>query len=589
MEHYQVVGQNNRNLLVQLKKVAPYHEDITRVQPFEPSLVYPGQYTKIKMDFKHATDREIILNDLRLRFDVTFPSGGASGAPSGRILCCRGTDLIRELTIKINEDIVFKVDKQGELSFLWEMNNHRLLGEHHNSNHAHLLNFGNIPQGHVPCYFRDTSGNTTGWNLGIAENHVSTGTEAPDIRMEAYGADTATSGTQIPSTTSLTQPGEERHDGCPRVFYDPVNSYVFNFNISFNQICGPIFHKLKMRRVEYVQVELMFEPFIDRRSCRRFLMFERNADYALAVHPWSVATIKNLQVQQYRTTLLDGTHGFTLCDSKMLSWLGNRYSRKEYTWDFANNQLFLDIQLHDWEIRTNITRIYWMLAPRDTNLTSADTTLYDVNEFFPLGENGDYEYMYAFEIRWKNDVVLDLANTYDVYRHYVLSENKRHHFEDPFIRFARLTTPDISQATAVVKKDGTVVANSVCIQPEKDNRANTEVVRWKNSSGTDKRLPRGDKSWCIGARHYEFPIYHADLNMNILYGVPGTETIGGIVNDTSDYIIRLKRPTDRTRFINNTARKVWVYLEYQTLVNLSGGSNQFNRASQVITKQLNPQ
>lgn len=565
MEHYTVVGQNNRNTLVQLKKVAPYHEDITRVQPFEPSNVYPGQYTKIKMDFKHATDREIILNDIRLQFNVDFSSADQANT-MGRALCVRGTDLIREFTVKINEDVVFKVDKQGELSFLWEMNNHRLLGDPIITSHSLLLNHGLIPSGHVPAYYKDTNNK---WWFGVEEVHTTTGNTADIL----YKSDV----TNVVPTSKLTHTGEERHDGRPRVIWDN-NGYSYQFNISLNHICGAIFNKLKMRRVEYIQIEIMFEPFVSIELTRNFLMFENNT----TVCPWAKAVIKNLQIQQYRTTLIDGTQGFTLCDSKMLSWLGHRYSKKEFTWNFPT-QTFLDIQLHDWEIRTNITRICWMLAPRDATNT---------NDFCPLGEPSDYEYIYAFEIRWKNDVVLDLDNTFDVYRHYVFSENKRHHFEDPFIRFSRIGYQDDQYTPRVVDTTSTLLDPPYTVANVVDHDLN-EAFYWKRAPvegvSDGRTLIRGDDSWKVGRRKYEFPVYHIDLNMNILYGVPGTETIGGIVNDTSDYVIRIKRPVDRPNFINQGSRKIWVFLEYQTLVNLSGGSNQFNRSSQVVTKQLNPQ
>ena len=79
--------------------------------------------------------------------------------------------------------------------------------------------------------------------------------------------------------------------------------------------------------------------------------------------------------------------------------------------------------------------------------------------------------------------------------------------------------------------------------------------------------------------------------MNIQHGVPNAEIIGGIVNDTNDYVIRLKKLSDRPAFDKTygAQRTLWVFLEYQTLVNLSAGSNHFNRGSQIITKQLNPQ
>lgn len=597
MEHYQVVGQNNRNLLVQLKKVAPYHEDITRKQPFEPSIALPGQWTKIKMDFKHATDREIILNDIRLQFTLDF-STSSHKADFGRILVTRATDLIRQLVIKVNEDIVFRVDQQYDLSFLWEMNNHRLLGDPMVTSHSLLMNHGIIPSGHIPAYYLGT---TNQWWFGVEENHVMSGSGpyfndvklASNITNLTPALGSGESQTDFngayspmanpPPTWILTQVGDERHDGRPRIVWDwrSGNPYAFTFNVSLNQICGPIFNKLKMRRVEYIQIELMFEPFVNKAGAQNFIMMEKNVSGYSA---WQDVQIKNLTIQQYRTTLIDGTEGFTLCDHKMLSWLGHRYSKRAFEWDFSNpNQTYLDIQLHDWEIRTNIVRICWMLAPK--------TPSYD-NDFCPLGEPGDYEYIYSFEIRWKNDVVLDLDNTFDVYRHYVFSENKRHHFEDPFLRFSRLSYEDAQ--CPILVKNATSSGSVDLALPDTVDDENNEVFNWcrkYNKTGPTEAngMFRGDNSYKVGKRRYEFPVYHADLNMNILYGVPGTETIGGIVNDTSDYVIRIKRPVDRPQFINQTKRTLWVCLEYQTLVNLSGGSNQFNRGSQVVTKQLNPQ
>ncbi len=539
-DHYQVVGQNNRNALVQSKRVAPYHEDITRVQPFEPSSISPGQYTKIKLDFKHATDRELILNDIRLCFNLDL----SARSTVGKVYAVRGTDLIREMVVKINEDIVFKADKRSELSMLWEMNNHKTGGVPSKVNHAFLLNYGNIPSGLGQNLFFKSSDSTFYQDL--------TGTTYTDATTGPYS-----------ETKKVTQTGLERHDGLPRLIYDdtPSPDYSFRFNISLNQLLGPVFHRLHMRRIEYVQIELMFEPWVSSEDTQNFLLFKNpptNTTYP--VHPYSVAKFTNLEIRQYRTTLLDGITGFTLPDNRMLSWLMHRYSRREYTWDFSDSTAtFLDIQLHDWEIRTNIVRVWWMLKPtRGGNAT---------NGFYNLGDQKDgFENVYGAEVRWKNDVVLDLATTFDVYRHYILSDNKRYGFEDPFVTFNKLTFPyDRSDMSTVKEMDGQMHSHS-----------------WVDDSNIDRKN-------VVGGLRYEFPIYHVDLNMNVQHSVTGTELIGGIVNDTSDYVIRIKRPTDKPSFVNSSSRTLWVFLEYQTLVNLSAGSNQFNRGSQQITKQLNPQ
>lgn len=541
-EHYQVVGQNNRNTLIQSKRVAPYHEDLTRVQVFEPSSVSPGQYSKIKLDFKHAMDRELILNDIRLCFSLDF---SARKEKVGKVLAVRGTDLIRELVVKINEDIIFKSDKRYELSMLWEMNNHKTGGEPGHVDNAFLLNYGNIPAG---------LGHQLHW-------------KAADSSFTDYiDLTNATSGQLFEDLNLVTQTGMERHDGLPRLVYDdtPTTPYAFRFSISLNQLIGPVFHRLHMRRIEYVQIEIMFEPWVSNKDAQQFILFKKCPvldGTTTVVHPWSVAKITNLEVRQFRTTLLDGIQGFTLPDNRMLSWLMHRYTKREYTWDMANTT-YLDIQLHDWEIRTNIVRVWWMLAPR---IPAGN----DSNGFANFGEPCYYENMYAVEVRWKNDKVLDLENTFDVYRHYILSDNKRYGFQDPFVTFRRLRVPELLSSN-VTETDDDITAYA-----------------WVGDMNYGKDA--ASKKLNVGRYRYEFPIYHVDLNMNVQHGVPGAELISGIVNDTSDYVIRIKRPTDRANFRFKTAQTIWVFLEYQTLVNLAAGSNQFNRGSQVITKQLNPQ
>lgn len=535
-DHFAVIGQNNRNLIVQSKKLAPFHEDITRRNPFEPADVAPGQYTKIKLDFKHATDREIILNDIRLRFALDLSK--RTGSPVGNVFAVRGTDLIRELTVKINEDIVFKVDRAQDLTLLWLMNNHKLAGEKQDVQDAYLMNYGVIPAGLSPSFFYDAA------------------------TKQYYFKSTKQPADLVLDMDKSTQCGLERHDGLPRLVYSDQaggTPYKFYFDMSLNQLCGPIFSRLHLRRIEFVQIELMFEPWVSTQQTQNFLLFQKpptGADGSL-VHPYSVARFTDLEIRQYRTTLLDGVSGFTLPDSKMLSWLMHRYSRREYDFNFTN-QTSLDIQLHDWEIRSNIVRVWWMLAPLNNQPAG--------NGFAPFAAPCEpYEQLIGVEILWKNDKVLDLDTVYQVYRHYILSDNKRYSLADPYVRFQRLLKPDpLSRET-----DGEI-----------------GYYTWNE-------LARDADS--VGHENYEVPIYHVDLSMNIHTAVPGAELVGGIVNDTSDYVIRLKQvfKDEGQRlicpFVHSGARKLYVWIEYQTLVNLAGGSNQFNRASQIVTKQLNIQ
>lgn len=551
--HYNVVGQNNRNLLVQSKRLAPFHEDLTKVQPFEPSSVHPGERTRIKLDFKHATDREMILNDIRLRFKLNFQDRGSN---VGKVFLVRAPDLIREFTVKINEDIVFKADKPQELTHLWLMNNHRLGGENEETSQSALLNHGVIPYGDAPPLFYNRTDKN--WYFDYDGTTFSNPTTGPWSN----------------SSGRLTQSGLERHDGRPRLVYDDAvgHFYQFPFDVSLNQLVGPIFTRFHMRRVEYVQIEIVFEPFLSSESTQNFLLFQKDpTSGGTLAHPYSVARFTDLDIRQYRTTLLDGVHGFTLPPTRMLSWLMHRFSRRDYTFNF-NTQTSIDIQLHDWEIRTNIVRVWWMLAPQNilTGLTGSH------NGFNPYAAPCEgYESLYAVELLWKNDKVLDLATHHDVVRHYTLAENKRHGLNNPHVRFEKLqNTVNLAGETI----DNRIVNYRFGVDPA------GVTGSWGSSTGL------------IGKLHYEVPIYFVDLSMNIHHGVHGAETIGGIVNDTSDYVVRIKKAVDDEdiqpvagTYQHSGTRTLWVWIEYQTLVNLAAGSSQFNRGSQTITKQLNIQ
>ena len=572
--HYSVVGQNNRNLLVQSKKVAPYHEDITRITPFEKDNIAPGSWASINLDFKHAMDREIILNDIRLRFKLDL-SARSAAAPVGRVYAVRATDLIQQMVVKINNDTVFEVTKSKDLSFLWEMNNHRTLGQPLRGQSSYMLNHGVIPAGHPPVFEYDDT--TKGWYTRRQQLAVDTNT---------YNDDTVNL-----ATPKIAVPGEERHDGIPRLIFDDGENpdYIFNFDVSLNQLVGPIFHRLHIRRVEHVQIDLMFEPYVTPEGTQEFLLFAKDPTVGgTRTHPYQLARYTNLEIRQYRTVLLDGINGFTLPPTKMLSWLMHRYSRREYAFDM-NTMTYIDIPLKDWEIRTNITRVLWMWAPDHWMDRLAPGVAH--NYFYPMGAPNDYDALAGVEILWKNDKVLDLDTTYEVFRHYILSENKRYGFDDPFIRFSRLTTSTVSkranaQVAPAIGGTPSYVLNEKLIQ---DGEVDGYI--WQDGRGyrqaADGSIETDPR---IGCKRYEFPIYHVDLNMNIQHGVPGAEIIGGIVNDTNDYVIRIKklsdRPFDKTYGANRT---LWVFLEYQTLVNLSANSNHFNRGSQIITKQLNPQ
>lgn len=547
-DFYQIVGQNNRNLLVKSHKLSPFHEDTTKVTPFEPATVAPGVWTICKLDFKHGKERELILNDCRLRFKLDFAAlTGTTAGKVGPVLAVRGTDFIREMIVRINNEEVFHVNKQFELSMLWEMNNHKTAGDPVDLDEAHMLNYGVIPRGHVGAY--------------VYHDHPSVnvpGTQNWYFRQDGYDTVSNLGNRGLISIV----PGTERWDGRPRLIYDDtiLPAYMHQFDMSLNHLIGPILHRLHLRRIEYVQVEIMFEPWVSKAACQNFLLCAKVPD---TVHPYSVAVFRGLELRQYRTTLLEGIQGFTLAPERMLSWLMHRYSRREYAFDF-DNQTSIDIPLNDWEIRSNIVRLWWMLAPLATDGSK--------NVFRPFGEPCEgYERLSGVEILWKNEKVLDLDTHYEVYRHYLLSDNKRYGYDDPFMRFARLN-PDVALK-----------------QQEVDGHVGYYDWMRVETGSTGTVLPANQLPWTpIGKMRYEFPIYHVDFHMNILQGVHGAEIIDGIVNDTSDYVIRLKRPTDFPNFLHTGKRTLWVWIEYQTLVNLAAHSNQYNRGSQVVTKQLNP-
>jgi hypothetical protein len=597
---YQTVGQNNRNALVQFKKLTPLNEDITWKQPFDNTSVAPGQWNKIRLDLKHAGDRECIINDLRLRFRLDFQSSGRTNI--GNVFCTRGTDLIRELVVKFNDDVVFSCDKHQELTHLWLMNNHKLSGERQNVRQSYLLNYGVIPRGMAPAQFYNATDKCYYLDKDYKQ-YIDGDTNQP--------------------ISKWTENGWEYHDGLPRLIYSDqkgtgatpnANPYKFQFDISLNELVGPVFTRLHQRRVEFVQIEIRFNPWVSQSDCQDFLLFANNpvklithsaydatnatVTGADAVHPYSVAKYTDMELTVFRSTFLDGVDGFTLPDNRMLSFLMHRYSRRSYFIDLSQPGATLDIPLKDWEIRTNITRMYWMIAPRQNPLNRARE-----NGYHPFGAPCEtYDQLMGVEIKWKNDKVLDLQTFFQVYRHYVLSENKRYGLNDPYMHFNRLCPPppkdsDLGNKPGVYAKNGEVA-----------------WYTWDDYPRPLQYTRGTNKSYDVWEHKYEFPVYFVDFNMNVLSGSPGAEIVQGIVNDTSDYVVRLKRVlpdisyeasppafvhngsttgntiTDKWQAQGTTQNtEIWVWLEYQTLVNLAANSNQFNRSSQVVTKQLNIQ
>ena len=86
-----MVGTNNAYQTARYNKSRPLHESHGRDNETlaEPSIIRPGQRTKVKLDLLHSGGREVIINDLRLRWKLKCPEA----AEAARLT--RGTDLIR--------------------------------------------------------------------------------------------------------------------------------------------------------------------------------------------------------------------------------------------------------------------------------------------------------------------------------------------------------------------------------------------------------------------------------------------------------------------------------------------------------------
>ena len=89
MSGLQVVGTNNAYQTVRYNKSRPLHESHGRDNQTlaEPSILRPGQRTKVKLDLLHSGGREVVLNDLRLRWKLKCPEAAKVA------WLTRGTDL----------------------------------------------------------------------------------------------------------------------------------------------------------------------------------------------------------------------------------------------------------------------------------------------------------------------------------------------------------------------------------------------------------------------------------------------------------------------------------------------------------------
>ena len=488
------LGVNNTYTIVRYTRPRPYHEDTTsNAQPFEPSAVRPGQLTRIRIDLKHGSGREVVLNEILLCFRLKCP------AACKRAYIVRATDLIRELVVKFNDDEVFKVDKSGELSLMWELavpGKLSLTEPGHDDSSSFVR--GNIPTGRSldeKADFAKVSLNQSLW----------------------------------------TRPLDEKFDGKPRLVWSEEPSYVMDFEIPLSQLTDGIFHKFHARRLEYLCLEIMFEPYVSLADSQRFIKFEDTQ----ANDHWGNTVITDLKVKQYRSTYLANCCVPPVVSAHLpLMWVHYFMSKRTYQVDL-DIETSWDIKLNDWEIRHNVNRIYWMLAPMDPA---------NDNDFVPLG-SGPHEPIAGAVLRWKNDEVIELHNTYDVYRHYLHAQNKRTHHGDPHREFPQL-------------------------------------FPYKHNSWGDEYVLNQPVASHQDADGYALPIFFVDLNMNTRSNPSGTRVNEGITNDTSDYSLTIKKLDDQEYRVKGK-RTLWVWLEYPKGVSLAAHSNFSNKASQKVSTFFN--
>ena len=496
------IGLNNAYKVGRYSKPRPFHEDVNnKDQPFEPSAVRPGQTTRIRVDFKHGAGREVVLNDIMLCFKVKCPTA------AGRALVCRGTDLIRELVIKFNNDEVFKVDKQSELSLMWELNTVGKLNLE-DARDSTIYVKGNVPKG-------------KGMRLDQMEHLGDNATAAANTVVQA-----------------ATLPLDEQLDGLPRLIWSDTPSYQYEFAIPLSQLTDGMFHRFHMRRIEYLNIEIMFEPSIDLANSQKFIYFK---EQTATDNHWGDTIIEDLKITQYRSTYI-GCMPPIVQPHLALTWMNHFYSKREYQVDLTTETSW-DIRLNDWEVRKNISRIYWMLAPR-TNASGLFTN-------FTPWHAGPSEPIAGCVLKWKNDEVIELNTTYDVYRHYIHSWNKRTHSGDPHKSFPR-------------------------ILPR--NHTDLWYTRTTASPSPTTSHPTADL--------YDTRIYWVDLNMNTRSDPPGHKIVEGITNDTSDYVLTIKKLDDQ-EFTLPDQRTLWVWLEYPKGVQLAGGSDFARKESQTVTTYFN--
>ena len=382
MSGLQVVGTNNAYQTVRYNKSRPLHEVHGRDNETlaEPSVLRPGQRTKVELDLLHSGGREVIINDLRLKWKLKCPDHAEHA------WLTRGTDLIRYLSIKLNNQTVFETDVKGMCSLLWEANvTERLNLEDHERSGPYYE--GVIPDG-----------------LGVRNTFDASILAAQNV------------------ADIHTRPFESKLDYQLRPVWSANPGYAYDFSLNLSQVCDGLFTRFHSRRVETVEMSVEFNGFVSYSDTQSFIYFKGGNESGY----WADTEIQDVRVQLWKSTFLSGgVPPPVVAQSVPLLWTWFGYSRREYPVNLTNDTQW-QISLSDWEVRQNISRVCWMLAHADVDVNYTSDTAY-----CPMLAGPHDPSMAAAVLKWRNDEVLELLNSKDVHRHYSCWYGKRSGSFDP--------------------------------------------------------------------------------------------------------------------------------------------------------------
>ena len=506
MSGLQVVGTNNAYQTVRYNKSRPLHESHGRDNETlaEPSILRPGQRTKVKLDLLHSGGREVVINDLRLRWKLKCPEAAQVA------WLTRGTDLIRYLCIKMNNQVVYETDVKGMCSLLWESNVTERLNLEDQERSGPYFD-GNIPDG-----------------LGVRNTFDASLLSAQDV------------------VDNHTRPFENALDYQMRPVWCANPGYAFDFSLNLSQIVDGLFTRFHSRRIETIEIGVEFNGFVSNTDSQSFIYFKGGNESGF----WGDTEIHDVRVQLWKSTFLSGGVPPPVINQSIpLLWTWFGYSRREYPVDLTNESQWR-ISLSDWEVRSNISRVCWMLAPADIDgAYTADTA------YCPMLAGPHDPSMAGAVLKWRNDEVLELLDSKDVNRHYSCWYGKRSGAFDPRKIFPKLMHGGSKLMYDTVRDD----------------------VRAQNGD------PLSYSNTHPQANRFDMPWHFIEFNSNTKAESNKSRLIEGISNHTSDYQLIIKRLSD-VPIKEGGERTLWVWLEYCHGAELNGGSDFTNKASQVITK-----